>query len=143
MSAAAEHALTAYPGPVGELIHREVQAFLDFGYRFGGSGLAERLVDHVLAARPALAARQVRRGAHRRAAAMTSTEDTLAPNRVDMATKERLRAAATRATQLHPGPVGELLNQELLSWMVFGHRLGSALIMRVTDELLIEEPQKP
>lgn len=52
MSAAAEHALTAYPGPVGELVHREVHAFLEFGHCIGGSGLAARLVDHLLAIDP-------------------------------------------------------------------------------------------
>jgi hypothetical protein len=33
------------------------------------------------------------------------------------------------------------LSQELLSWMVFGHRLGSVLIMRVADDLLVEGPR--
>jgi hypothetical protein len=33
------------------------------------------------------------------------------------------------------------LSQELLSWMVFGHHLGSDLIMRVADDLLVEEPK--
>jgi hypothetical protein len=37
-----------YPGPVGDLIHREIQAFLDFGHRFDGSGLIARLVNHVM-----------------------------------------------------------------------------------------------
>jgi hypothetical protein len=32
--------------------------------------------------------------------------------------------------------VGELLHQELVSWLQFGHLLGSALIFRVADELL-------
>ena len=41
-----------------------------------------------------------------------------------------------------PGAVGELLSQELLSWMVFGHQLGSNLIMRVADNLLVEEPRQ-
>jgi len=47
---AARYALSTYPGPVGDLIHRELQAFLEFGYRFGdGTGLAARLVEHVMA----------------------------------------------------------------------------------------------
>ena len=41
----------------------------------------------------------------------------------------------------YPGAIGELLSQELLSWMVFGHLLGSDLIMRVADDLLVEEPE--
>jgi hypothetical protein len=60
---------------------------------------------------------------------------------MDTNTKERLYAAARRATQRYPGAVGELLSQELLSWMVFGHQLGSDLIMRVAEDLLVEEPQ--
>jgi hypothetical protein len=62
---------------------------------------------------------------------------------MDTDTKEWLFAAARRATQRYPGAVGELLSQELLSWMVFGHQLGSDLIMRVADDLLVEEPKSP
>ena len=58
------------------------------------------------------------------------------PDLIDSPSKERMRIAADRAVQRYPGPVGELLRQELLSWMVFGHRLGSALILRVADDLL-------
>jgi hypothetical protein len=51
--------------------------------------------------------------------------------------KMRLRAAAFRATRVYPGPVGELLSRELLSWEEFGYRLGgSQLIMRLVDHLL-------
>ena len=60
---------------------------------------------------------------------------------MDTNTKERLCAAARRATQRYPGAVGELLSQELLSWMVFGHQLGSDLIMRLADDLLVDEPK--
>ena len=60
---------------------------------------------------------------------------------MDTDTKERLFAAARRATNRYPGAIGELLSQELLSWMVFGHQLGSDLIMRVVDDLLGEEPK--
>lgn len=54
---------------------------------------------------------------------------------MDSGTKQWLLAAAKRAPERFPGAVGELVRQELLSWMVFGHRLGSSLIMRVADEL--------
>lgn len=37
-----------YPGPVGELIDRELGAWADFGYKFDKSGMAARLVDHIL-----------------------------------------------------------------------------------------------
>jgi hypothetical protein len=59
--------------------------------------------------------------------------------RMDAETKEWLFAAARRATHRYPGPVGELLSQELLSWMVFGYQLGSDLIMRVVDDLLLDD----
>lgn len=47
--AAARLATDRHPGPLGELIDREIQAFLDFGHRFDdGTGLARRLADHLL-----------------------------------------------------------------------------------------------
>lgn len=56
MQLAARCALSTYPGPVGELIHRELHAFLEFGYRFDhGTGLAARLVEHVMAELPVAA----------------------------------------------------------------------------------------
>jgi hypothetical protein len=57
---------------------------------------------------------------------------------MDSPTKQLLLEAGQAAKVIHPGAVGELLSQELLSWMVFGHRLGSALIMRVAAEVLAE-----
>jgi hypothetical protein len=51
--------------------------------------------------------------------------------------KMRLRAAAFRVTRLYPGPVGELLSRELLTWEEFGYRLGAnQLIMRLVDDVL-------
>lgn len=51
--------------------------------------------------------------------------------------KMRLRAAAFRATRLYPGPVGEMISRELLSWEEFGYRLGGAqLVMRLVDHVL-------
>ncbi len=49
----------------------------------------------------------------------------------------RLRAAAFRATRVYPGPVGELLSRELLSWEEFGYRLGSrGLVMGIVDAVM-------
>lgn len=49
----------------------------------------------------------------------------------------RLRAAAHHATRLHPGPVGELLERELLAHAEFGHRFDdAALICRLAGEIL-------
>lgn len=46
--AAARHALRVYPGPLGELVFRELRAYADFGYRFGKDGLIQRLAATVL-----------------------------------------------------------------------------------------------
>ena len=51
--------------------------------------------------------------------------------------KMQLRAAAFRATRLYPGPVGELVSRELLTWEEFGYRLGGdRLVMRLVDHVL-------
>ena len=39
----------AYPGPVGELCVRELQAWSEFGYRLSNDALMSRLLDHLLA----------------------------------------------------------------------------------------------
>lgn len=62
--------------------------------------------------------------------------------RMDHHEKMRLRAAAFRATRLYPGPVGELLSREILSFEEFGWRLvGHGPIMRVVDHIL-KAPQE-
>jgi len=48
LSAAAIRATRLYPGPVGELLSRELRTWGEFGYRLGGSQLIMRVVDHVL-----------------------------------------------------------------------------------------------
>lgn len=57
---------------------------------------------------------------------------------MDRVTKQRLSIAAELAAVHYPGAVGALGRQELLSWMVFGRYLGSALIMRVADQVIAE-----
>ena len=48
-----------------------------------------------------------------------------------------IREAAVRANQIYPGPVGELLSRELLSWEQFGYRLGSRTsIMQIVEQIL-------
>jgi hypothetical protein len=49
LRAAARHAMRVFPGPVGELLARELDAHADFGYRFGGSGLLQGVAREVLA----------------------------------------------------------------------------------------------
>jgi hypothetical protein len=59
------------------------------------------------------------------------------PAPMDHHEKMRVRAAAFRATRLYPGPVGELLSRELLTWEEFGYRLGGdQLVMRLVDHVL-------
>ncbi|ALE72135.1 hypothetical protein Ae168Ps1_2591c [Pseudonocardia sp. Ae168_Ps1] len=53
MRAAAFRATRVYPGPVGELISRELLAWEDFGYRLGGNRLVGELMEHVLKSQPA------------------------------------------------------------------------------------------
>lgn len=56
---------------------------------------------------------------------------------MDRPEKMRIRAAATRATRLYPGPVGELLSRELMTWQDFGYRLGGRrLVMQLVDHVL-------
>jgi hypothetical protein len=49
--AAAHHARRALPGPLGELVHRELTVYADFGYRFSSDALIPRLVAEILATR--------------------------------------------------------------------------------------------
>jgi hypothetical protein len=46
--AAADYALRRYPGPVGELIHRELSAYAEFGHRFARDALIPDLARNVL-----------------------------------------------------------------------------------------------
>jgi hypothetical protein len=56
---------------------------------------------------------------------------------MDPRSRTRLRAAVCRARLVYPGPVGELIARELLSWDEFGHRLGgNRMIMRLVEHVL-------
>lgn len=50
MRAAAFRATRAFPGPVGELVSRELLDWEQFGNRLGGRGMVMRLVAAVMAA---------------------------------------------------------------------------------------------
>ena len=51
--------------------------------------------------------------------------------------RQRFRAAAFRATRLYPGPIGEMLSRELISWEEFGFRFGSGALLRgVVEEIM-------
>jgi hypothetical protein len=45
--AAATNARRRYPGPVGELLHRELMAWHAFGHHLGRDGLLLRLLDEL------------------------------------------------------------------------------------------------
>jgi hypothetical protein len=47
--AAAHHSRRVYPGPLGELVHRELTAYAEFGYRFAIDALVPRLATEILA----------------------------------------------------------------------------------------------
>ena len=51
LRAAASHARRMYPGPLGELVHRELTAHAEFGYRFTADALLPRLATEILAIR--------------------------------------------------------------------------------------------
>jgi hypothetical protein len=52
LRAAAEHARRALPGPLGDLVHGELLAYAEFGYRMTSDALIPRLAADILA-RPA------------------------------------------------------------------------------------------
>jgi hypothetical protein len=56
LNAAAYHARRVYPGPVGELVDRELRARAEFGHALAGDGLAPRLAAQILALRAAVPA---------------------------------------------------------------------------------------
>jgi len=75
----------------------------------------------------------------RRVWSMTTSvlESDMNPVSMNHNEKMQLRAAAFRVTRLYPGPVGELVSRELLTWEEFGYRLGGhRLIMRLVDHVL-------
>ena len=49
LRAAAHHARRALPGPVGDLVHRELLAYAEFGYRMWDDALIPRVAADVLA----------------------------------------------------------------------------------------------
>jgi hypothetical protein len=51
MRAAALHARRVLPGLLGELVHRELTAYAEFGHRFTADALIPRLATEVLAIR--------------------------------------------------------------------------------------------
>lgn len=51
LRAAALHARRVIPGPLGELVHRELIAYAEFGYRFAADALIPRLATEILAIR--------------------------------------------------------------------------------------------
>lgn len=51
LRAAALHARRVLPGPLGELVQRELTAYAEFGHRFAADALITRLATEILAIR--------------------------------------------------------------------------------------------
>ena len=62
------------------------------------------------------------------------------PVPMDAHEKMRLRAAAFRVSKLLPGPLGELVSRELLTWEEFGYRLGNESIIRLSVDQILKSP---
>ncbi|HEY2089066.1 MAG TPA: hypothetical protein VGH54_23960 [Mycobacterium sp.] len=54
--------------------------------------------------------------------------------------KERIKAAAYRARLLYPGPVGEFINRELLSWSTIGLKFDTHGVLAKTIRALLNAP---
>lgn len=60
--------------------------------------------------------------------------------RLDVNEVNRYRSAASRATRVYSGPVGELISRELLAFVDFGYRFGSAVLMRNLADHVMNQP---
>jgi len=68
------------------------------------------------------------------------TVPTDAPARMEQQDRMQMRAAAFRATRLYPGPVGELISKELMTWEEFGMKLGGhGLVARLVAAVMDAE----
>jgi hypothetical protein len=64
------------------------------------------------------------------------TEAHAGPVSLPLQDKQRIRAAAAAAPKRYPGPVGQLLQKELLAWEEFGYRLGGhSFIIHLVEHL--------
>lgn len=58
--------------------------------------------------------------------------------------RTQLRTAAVRARKLYPGPVGELVAQEIAIWDEMGFRFGGkAPMMRLVEYLMAQPVPEP
>lgn len=68
-----------------------------------------------------------------------------APSKLDHTDTARIRTAAGRAPKLYPGPVGLILERELLAWHEFGYRIGvgsKALMAELVNHLMTAPEQR-
>lgn len=65
------------------------------------------------------------------------------PNPMDHHEKMRIREAAFHAKRIYPGPVGELIARELLSWEDFGYRLGGTDLIMSLVRFIMNSPTPP
>jgi len=54
--------------------------------------------------------------------------------------RSRARGAANKAKRLYPGPPGEVLAREILTWEEMGWRLGPGLVAKLINHIY-EQPE--
>lgn len=75
---------------------------------------------------------------HQAASPVKAPADQDGPPKLEHHERAKIRNAAYRATQVYPGPVGQLVSRELLIWEEMGWRLGhgtNALVNRLVDDV--------
>lgn len=133
---AADRAPSVYPGPVGELLRQELRSWLVFG-RFLGSDLIVRAAGEDRFPEPAAEQWPERPG--------YTAVRTPVPRGPGPDEARDLAAAADRAREAYPGPVGELVHREIRAYLDFGHRFGNdtALVERLVKDLLAATAPAP
>lgn len=63
------------------------------------------------------------------------------PVALDHYEKMQIRQAAFKATRIFPGPIGEVLSREILTWEEFGYRFGSGSLMRRLIAEILKAPE--
>jgi hypothetical protein len=62
------------------------------------------------------------------------------PERLTHHERERIKAAATHALKVFPGPIGAFLSRELLAWEQVGLRLGNGSLTHRTIDAILATP---
>lgn len=65
------------------------------------------------------------------------------PRRMEQHDKIRMRAAAMKVRKLIPGPLGEIVAHEILTWEEFGYRLGQGSVVLAAVNEIMKTPLPP